>query len=73
MPPKSRNSIEQEGRILLAISALKKSQIPSVRQAAYHFQVPESTLRRRLHGTITRSEKRANGHKLTKSEDRGLN
>ena len=43
MSSKSRNSIEQEGRILLAISAYKESQIPTVRQAARHFQVPEST------------------------------
>jgi len=27
MPPKSKNSIEQEGRILLAISALQKKEI----------------------------------------------
>ena len=72
MSSKSRNSIEQEGRILLAISAFKESQIPTVRQAARHFQVPESTLRRRLHGTTTRSEKRANGHRLTENEEETL-
>ena len=72
MSSKSRNSIEQEGRILLAISAFKESQIPTVRQAARHFQIPESTLRRRLHGTTTRSEKRANGHRLTRNEEETL-
>ena len=55
MPPKSRqksrNLIEQEGKLLLAISALKKQEISSVRQAARVYTVPESTLRDRLHGS----------------------
>src|SRR5699024_5736845 len=72
MPPKSQNSIEQEGRVLLALSALEKSQIQSVRQAADHFQVPQTTLRRRLHGITSRSEKRANNHKLTQNEEESL-
>lgn len=33
--------MRKEGRVLLAISALKESQIQTVRQAARHFQVPE--------------------------------
>ena len=69
MPPKSRvksrNSIEQEGRILLAISAFEKQEICSIRQAAAHYRVPFSSLRNRLHGRITRAEQRANGHKLS--------
>ena len=48
MPPKrsrsSRNSIEQEGRLLLAIQAIKNQEISSVRQAARVYAVPESTL-----------------------------
>ena len=72
MPPKSQKLVEQEGRISLAISAIKKSQIQTVRQAARHFQVPEATLRTRLHGTTSRAEKRANSHKLTKNEEESL-
>ena len=72
MPPKPQNSENQEGRILLAISSLKNSQIPSVRQAASIFQVPETTLRRRLHGISTRSEKRANSHKLSLNEEQSI-
>ena len=72
MPPKSQTSVEQEGRVLLAISTINKSQIPTVRQAARHFQVPESTLHRRLHGITTRTEKRANNHKLTENEEKSL-
>ena len=63
MPPKSQKLIEQEGRILLAISAINKSQISSVRQAARHFQVP---------GIPTRTETRANNHKLTENEEESL-
>jgi predicted HTH domain antitoxin len=40
-----RNSAEQEGRILLAISALKKNKISTVTRAAQIFNVPHSTLR----------------------------
>ena len=72
MPPKSQNSVEQEGRVLLALSAIKKSQIQSVQQAAHHFEIPETTLRRRLHGITTRSEKRANNHKMTENEEESL-
>ena len=72
MPPKSQKLDNQEGRILLAISALKKSQIQSVRRAAHDFQVSETTLRRRLNGTTTRLETRANNHKLTQSEEESL-
>jgi hypothetical protein len=48
MPPirgeKSRNSIEQEGQILLALSTFKNSEIRSIREAARIFQVPRSHL-----------------------------
>jgi hypothetical protein len=48
MPPKLRqtsgNLVEQEGRIQLAISALKKGQISSICRAAKTFDVPKSTL-----------------------------
>lgn len=56
MPPKSRNLIEKVGRIQLAISALNNSQITTIRKAARHFQVPESTLRTRLHSITPRAE-----------------
>ena len=72
MPPKPQNSENQEGRILLAISSLKNSQIPSVRQAASIFQVPETTLQRCLHGISTHSEKRANSHKLSLNEEQSI-
>ncbi|KAI9041941.1 Pogo transposable element [Aspergillus affinis] len=76
MPPKARqnpgNSAQQEGRILLAICALKKQEIRSIREAARVFHISFETLRRRLNGTTSRSEIRANGHKMTQNEEESL-
>lgn len=76
MPPirarSSGNSVEQEGRILLAIKAIEKQEISSIREAARRFNVPESTLRTRRHGIKNRSESRANNHKLTEVEENSL-
>jgi hypothetical protein len=68
----SKNPAEQEGRILLAISTLKKKEISSVREAARVYHVPETTLRRRLKGATCRLEKRANSHKMTQNEEESL-
>ena len=69
MPPirsqRSRKSIEQEGRILLAIEAIKKQEIRSLREVARRFNVPYATLRTRRDGTINRARIRANNHKLS--------
>jgi hypothetical protein len=76
MPPirtqSSRNLIKQEGRVLLAIQAIQKQEIISVREAASHFTVPEATLRRRLRGIPSRSETRANGLKLDAIKEESL-
>jgi hypothetical protein len=76
MPPirtqSSQNPIEQEGRILLAIQAIKNQDISNVTRAAYTFNVPRSTLRRRLQGVQNRVESRANSHKLTEIEEESL-
>jgi hypothetical protein len=76
MPPirtqSSQNSIEQEGRILLAIQAIKNQEISNIARAAYTFNVPRSTLRRRLQGVQNRVESRANNHKLTEIEEESL-
>jgi hypothetical protein len=76
MPPirnkNSRNSIEQEGKILFAISALKNREISSIREAARVFQVPRSTLCDRYHGIKLKAEKRATGFKLSEYEEESL-
>ena len=76
MPPIRKVSAEKdgnkEGRILLAIQAIQKQQIASIREAARQFDIPRTTLQRRLTGDIYRSETRANSHKLTKNEEDSL-
>ena len=69
MPPDrsqtGQKSIEQEGRILLAIKAIQKKAITSVVEASRRFNVPCTTLRRRITGGVFRTESRADSHKLT--------
>ena len=76
MPPKSRqtsrNLVEQEGRIQLAISALKNKDISNIYRAAEIFDVPRSTLRDRLNVIRYRIEKRANGHRLSTTQEESL-
>lgn len=73
MPPirsqSARKSTEQECRDLLAIEAIQKKQIPSVKEAARQFNVPYTTLQRRLAGTTSRSDTRASSYKLPKLEE----
>jgi hypothetical protein len=76
MPPKvctnSKNSVEQEGRVLLAVSALKKKEILNIREAARVYNVPYTTLQCCLKGHTFRAESRANSHKMTQNEEESL-
>jgi hypothetical protein len=76
MPPirtrSSRNLVEQEGRILLAIQAIKKQEISSIREASRHFEVHFSSLRNRLNGLTNRSETRPSCSKLTEIVEESL-
>jgi predicted HTH domain antitoxin len=68
----SRNLIKQEGRVLLAIQAIQKKEISIVQQAARLFNIPRTTLRRRLASTTNRVKTRANSYKLTKIKEDSL-
>jgi predicted HTH domain antitoxin len=76
MPPirsqAPRNLIEQEGRIELAIQAIQKQELRSIREAARLFAVPRTTLATRLQGVHNRAISRANSHKLTEIEEESL-
>lgn len=76
MPPirsqNPRKSIEQEGKLLLAIQAIQKQEIPSIREAARRFNVPYTTLLTRLRGVTNRADTRANSYKLTETEEESL-
>ena len=76
MPPirsrSSANSIEQEGRILLAIQAFQNKEISLIRKAVYRFNVPFSSLRNHLTGIKNRAKSRANNYKLIEIEEESL-
>ena len=61
-----------EGRIALAIQALRSKRITSVRTSAKLYDVPETTLRRRLNGTESRRSTRPIMSKLTQTEEEVL-
>jgi hypothetical protein len=72
MPPirgqKAQKLVEQEGRVLLAIKAIKNGRFTSVAAAARSFEVPRSTLQDRMKGVTSWSGTRAIGHKFTQLE-----
>jgi hypothetical protein len=67
-----QKAIEREGRVILAINAIKKEQIHKIREAARLYDVPESTLRHRLRGRADRVSIRANGLRLSQTEEESL-
>lgn len=76
MPPKrtrsSLNSVEKEGRVLLAVKHIQSHLSISQREAAEIFDIPRSTLARRLRGTLFRNDIRPTSHKLTQLEEDSL-
>jgi hypothetical protein len=76
MPPKrsekAQNSIQQEGRILLAIKAIQNGKITTVAAAARSFNVPRITLADRLKGIPNLYEARGTGHKFTQLEEESI-
>ena len=66
------NDLRQEGRLELAIQAINLGQISSVRKAAQLYDVPRSTLQRRLNGLKQRSTANRTKRKLTETEEKTL-
>jgi hypothetical protein len=62
----------KESRVQMAVKAWEEKKTRSILEAARVFEVPESTLRRRLAGIKSRSETRANSHRLTEIEESSL-
>ena len=65
----SKNLVKQEGRVLLVVLALKNKEILNIREAVRVYNVPYTTLQRRLKGHTFRAELRVNGHKMTQNEE----
>ncbi|KFY92912.1 hypothetical protein V498_04671 [Pseudogymnoascus sp. VKM F-4517 (FW-2822)] len=62
----------QEGRIILAITALKEGNIKSIRAAAMSYNVLFESLRARLNGVTSRRDSTPNSRKLTSYEESAL-
>ena len=70
--PTQAKSSNQEGRILLAISAIKQGQFQSVRVAAALYDIPRTTLCRQFQGMASRRDSTPNLQKLTPYEESAL-
>jgi hypothetical protein len=70
MPTSDRRHIE--GRISLAIAAYHSNQVSSLQAASRAFDVPFSTLRRRVNGTRSRRDTRPLTNQLTSTEEEVL-
>jgi len=68
-PPISSQSIEQEGRIALAIDAIQKGHFSSSRAAANAYGVRRTTLQNRIKGKPARRDQRSPNCKLTATEE----
>jgi hypothetical protein len=62
----------KEGRLLLAIQAIKKDTSVSFRAAGKIYNVSETTIRKRLQGRLARRDILANLRKLTDSEESAI-
>ena len=62
----------KESRVQMALDALKKGQFKSQRAAALAFDIPETTLCRRIRGVVSRPQKTANCQKLSDTEESTL-
>ena len=71
-PPTQALPSYEEGRILLAIQALKLCQFKSIRAAAKAYDVPRSTLQTRLDGITSRHDSTPNSQKLTPKEEEAI-
>ncbi len=68
----SSQSLNLEGRLLLALQAYSLSKIKSLRAAALSYDVPYTTLYRRYRGISSRRESQPNSRKLSNTEEEVL-
>ena len=70
--PTQAQPSNQEGRIILAIEALKEGNIKSIRAAAMSYDVPFESLHTRLNGVTSRRDSTPNLRRLTPYEETAL-
>ena len=66
------NSVSKEERVQLALSVFKNGQYKTKKAASLAFDVPETTLQRRLQGTTSRMQTTSNCPKLSNTEESTL-
>jgi transposase len=71
-PPNNTQLPSNEGRIALAVQAIKQGQFSSVRAAAQAFDISKSTLSRRVKGVDARRDSTPINRKLTPTEESTL-
>lgn len=71
-PPNQALPSSQEGRILLAIQAVKLGQFQTLKAAATSYDVPRITLYNRINGMTSRRDSIPNSRKLTPEEESAL-
>jgi helix-turn-helix, Psq domain/Tc5 transposase DNA-binding domain len=62
-------NLNQEGRILLAIQAIKHGQFQNIKAAALAYDIPRTTLSSRMKGIPSRRDSTPNSRKLTPIEE----
>jgi hypothetical protein len=70
--PQQAKSSNKDGRLLLAIEAIKNGQIQSIREAAEHFDVAPATLACQINGRPQRRDCTPNSRKLTLYEEEAI-
>src|SRR5437763_17069087 len=68
-PPHHAEAIQREGRMTLAIDAIKKKQFSSGRSAAGVYKVPRTTMQDRRNGRLPKLGSRAKNRLLLESEE----
>jgi hypothetical protein len=63
---------QKEGRLVLSVRAIQAGQISSTQKAAHLYNVPRSTLRRRVTGTLPQAVTNARKRKLHPTEEQSL-
>ena len=71
-PPHNTQSAHNEGRIVLAVQAIKQGRVSSMRAAAQTYDISKSTLRRRVQGINARRDSVPMNRKLTTTEESTL-
>ena len=62
----------KEGRILLAIQAIKQGQIQSIRTAASMYDIPYTSLHKRINGIPSRHDSIPNNRRLSSQEESAI-